>query len=68
MFDKKESILERPALGAHKRRQLELQSGMPAQRGGHKGLGGEYSLKAVCDQEKALVEQSDKVYQRLFSR
>jgi len=59
---------ERPALGAHKRRQLELQAGMPARRGGHKGLGGEYSLKAVRDQEKAVAEQSEKVYQRLFSR
>lgn len=59
---------ERPALGAHKRRQLEIQAGMPTHRGGHKGLGGEYSLKAVRDQEEAVAEQSEKVYQRLFSR
>jgi transposase len=61
-------VWERPALVAHKRRQLELQAGMPARRGGQKGLGGDYNLKAVRDQERAVAEQSEKVYQRLFSR
>lgn len=61
-------VWERPALVAHKRRQLELQAGMPARRGGHKGLGADYNLKSVRDQERAVAEQSEKVYQRLFSR
>lgn len=59
---------ERPALVAHKRRQLQLQAGMPAQRGSRKGIGAAYNLKSVRDQERAAAEQAEKAYQRLFSR
>jgi transposase len=59
---------DRPALTAHKLRALELQSGMPAQHGSRKGSAAAYSLKSVREQERAVAEQSERVYQRLFSR
>lgn len=59
---------QRPALAAHKRRQLQLKAGMPAQPGNRRGIGAAYNLKAVRDQERALAEQAEKTYQRLFSR
>lgn len=59
---------QRPALAAHKRRQLQLQAGMPAQHGSRKGIGVAYNLKSVRDQERAMAEQAEKTYQRLFSR
>ena len=59
---------DRPALTAHKYRALELQSGMPAQHGPRRGIAAGYSLKSVRDQERAVAEQSERVYQRLFSR
>ncbi|MFL9965389.1 hypothetical protein PQR02_30965 [Paraburkholderia sediminicola] len=59
---------DRPALTAHKLRALELQSGMPAQRGWRKGPAAAYSLTSVRDQERAVGEQAERTYQRLFSR
>jgi transposase len=59
---------DRPALTAHKLRALELQSGMPAQHGSRKGTAAAYSLKSVRDQERAVAEQAERTYQRLFSR
>lgn len=59
---------DRPALTAHKLRALELQSGMPAQHGSRKGSAAAYSLKSVRDQERAIAEQAERTYQRLFSR
>ncbi|MFM0758075.1 transposase [Paraburkholderia strydomiana] len=58
----------RPALTAHKLRALELQSGMPAQHGPRKGPAAAHSLKGVRDQERAVAEQAERTYQRLFSR
>jgi transposase len=62
------SALSQPQVAAHKRRQLELRAGMPAKRCGHKGLGADYNLKAIRDQEWATAGQVEKVYQKLFSR
>jgi transposase len=59
---------QRPALAARKRRQLQLQAGMPAQRGNRQGIGAAYNLKSVRDQERAIAEQAERTYQRLFSR
>ena len=59
---------ERPALTARKARSLELQSGVPAQRGGEKGPAAAYNLKSVRDRERATAEQAERSYQRLFSR
>jgi transposase len=59
---------DRPALTARKTRSLELQAGMPARRGGPKGSAAAYNLKSVRDQERAIAEQAERAYQRLFSR
>ncbi|RQR94662.1 IS110 family transposase [Burkholderia sp. Bp8991] len=59
---------DRPALTAHKLRALELQAGMPAQHGSRKGPAAAYSLKSVRQQERAVAEQSERTYQRLFNR
>ncbi|MGF6936380.1 transposase [Paraburkholderia sp. UCT70] len=59
---------DRPALTAHKIRSLELQAGMPARRGSHRGSAAAYNLKSVRDQERAVAEQAERAYQRLFSR
>ncbi|HDR8936362.1 TPA: IS110 family transposase, partial [Burkholderia vietnamiensis] len=59
---------DRPALTAHKLRALELQAGMPAQHGPRKGSAAAYSLKSVRQQERAVAEQSERTYQRLFNR
>ncbi|WP_333993265.1 IS110 family transposase [Burkholderia orbicola] len=49
-------------------RALELQAGMPAQHGSRKGSAAAYSLKSVHQQERAVAEQSEQTYQRLFNR
>lgn len=59
---------DRPALTAHKLRSLELQAGLSSQRGGRKGSAAAYNLKSVRDQERAVAEQAERTYQRLFSR
>jgi transposase len=59
---------DRPALTARKTRSLELQAGMPARRGGPAGSAAAYNLKSVRDQERAIAEQAERAYQRLFSR
>ncbi|WP_239499004.1 MULTISPECIES: IS110 family transposase [Paraburkholderia] len=59
---------DRPALTARKTRSLELQAGMPARRGGPKGSAAAYNLKSVRDQERAMAEQAERAYHRLFSR
>lgn len=58
----------RPAVTASKVRALELRSGRPAQHGSRKGSAAAYSLKSVRDQERAVAEQAERSYQRLFSR
>lgn len=59
---------ERPALSAHKQRQIQLAAGMPAQKGPRKGISAAYSWKEVRDLERATAEQAERTYQRLFSR
>ncbi|MFT3804043.1 MAG: IS110 family transposase [Burkholderiaceae bacterium] len=59
---------ERPALSAHKLRQLQLASGMATQHGSRKGISAAYSLKAIRDAERTAAEQAERQYQRLFSR
>jgi transposase len=59
---------DRPALTAHKLRSLELQAGLSSHRGGRKGPAAAYNLKSVRDQERAVAEQAERTYQRLFSR
>ncbi|MGF6921303.1 hypothetical protein OKW28_005500 [Paraburkholderia sp. 40] len=59
---------DRPALTTRKNRSLELRAGMPARRGGPKGSAAAYNLKSVRDQERAMAEQAERAYHRLFSR
>nr|WP_323074209.1 hypothetical protein [Mycetohabitans endofungorum] len=59
---------DRPALTARKMRSLELQVGMPARRCTPKGRAAAYNLKNVRDQERAMAEQAERAYQRLFCR
>jgi transposase len=59
---------ERPALSAHKQRQLQIAAGMPVQKGLRKGISAAYNLKEVRDLERAQAEQAERAYQRLFSR
>src|SRR5689334_1363531 len=53
LTDGKPYVWERPALIAHKQRQLQIASGMPAQKGSRKGIAAAYILKAVRDLERA---------------
>ncbi|WP_237573925.1 MULTISPECIES: hypothetical protein [Burkholderiaceae] len=59
---------ERPAFTARRMHSLELQASMPARRGAPKGRAAAYNLKNVRDQERAMVEQAERAYQRLFCR
>jgi len=52
----------RPSLLAIKRRALELQAGLPARRGGHKGPAAAYSIKQLRDRERATVEREERAY------
>ena len=61
-------VWERPVLVAHKQRQLQIASGMPAQKGSRRGIAAAYNLKAVRDLERAQAERAEQAYQRLFKR
>lgn len=41
---------------------------MPAQHGPREGSAAAYSLKSVRDQARAVAEQAERSYQRLFAR
>jgi hypothetical protein len=58
---------DRPALAARKARGLESEAGLSPQRGSHRGSAAAYNLKAVRDQERAVAEQAEQAYHRLFS-
>ena len=51
----------RPLLTAIKQRALELQAGLPSQRG-QRGLAAAYSIKRLRDRERATLEQEERVY------
>jgi transposase len=51
----------RPALVAHKRRQLELRAGQPT-RHGQRGDAHDYNLRHIRLRERALVEQAERAY------
>lgn len=51
----------RPLLTAIKRRALELQAGLPSQRG-QKGLAAAYSVKQLRDRERATLEREERAY------
>jgi transposase len=53
----------RPSLTAHKRRKLELAAGATSQRGSVRGATHDYHVKQLRDQERALVEHSERAYE-----
>ena len=55
-----------PALIAHKQRKLELRAGLPAAHG-RKGKASGYSLQAVRDAERQLVEQAEHAYRTMIA-
>lgn len=58
----------RSALLEMKLRQLELKAGRPSQRGGNRpGRAREYSIKAVREQERALLEKAEDAYRRFVA-
>lgn len=57
----------RPGLTAAKQRALQLQAGQPSRRG-QKGAAAEYSVKALRDRERQLLEQAERSYVRSVVR
>jgi transposase len=55
-----------PALVAHKQRKLELRAGLPAAYG-RRGKASGYSLQAVRDGERRLVEQAEHAYRTMVA-
>jgi hypothetical protein len=55
----------RPALVAHKQRALELQAGRPMKKGNQRGPAYAYNVKALRDQELAIADQAERVYEQL---
>ena len=53
----------RPSLTAIKRRALELQAGLPAQRG-QRGQAAAYSVKSLRDRERAILEREERAYMK----
>ncbi len=53
----------RPSLNAHKRRTLELAAGATSKRGPVRGATHDYHVKQLRDQERALVEHSERAYE-----
>jgi len=57
----------RPSLNAHKRRKLELAAGANSRRGPVPGPSRDYHIKALRDQEKAMVEHQERAYEVLVA-
>jgi transposase len=53
----------RPSLTAHKRRKLELAAGATSRRGPVRGGTHDYHVKQLRDQERAIVEHSERAYE-----
>jgi hypothetical protein len=58
----------RPALLQAKIRQMEIKAGLPAKRGGNApGQARNYNIKALREQERALVAQAEMAYARFVA-
>jgi transposase len=53
----------RPSLNAHKRRKLELAVGATSRRGPAPGATHDYHIKQLRDEERAIVEHSERAYE-----
>ncbi len=63
----REIAFARPSLNAHKRRKLELAAGATSRRGPVRGTSHDYHVKQLRDQERALVEHSERAYEVMVS-
>ena len=58
----------RPALLQAKLRQMEIKAGLPSKRGGNTpGRARDYNIKALREQERALVAQAEAAYSRFVA-
>jgi transposase len=67
LTDQEDYTSARPSLVAMKERTLQLQAGLPAKRG-QRGIAADYSVKALRDQERAMVEKAEHAYTRFVGR
>jgi len=67
LTDQEDYTWARPSLVAMKERTLQLQAGLPAKRG-QRGIAADYSVKALRDQERAMVEKAEHAYTRFVGR
>ena len=58
----------RPALVAHKARDMHLQAGHPQRKGNQRGPTYAYSVKALRHQEMRIAEQAERNYARFVAR
>ena len=57
----------RPGLVASKLRSMELQAGMPARKGGKRGIAYAYNVKELRDREIDVARTAESVYERFVS-
>jgi hypothetical protein len=57
----------RPGLVANKLRSMQLRAGMPAQKGGKRGIAYVYNLKELRDREIDVARTAESAYERLVS-
>lgn len=67
LTDQEDYTWARPSLVAAKERSLQLQAGAPAKRG-RRGIAADYSVKALRDRERVVVERAERAYSRLVGR
>ena len=67
LTDQEDFTWARPSLVAMKERTLQLQAGLPAKRG-QRGIAADYSVKALRDRERAMVEKAEHAYTRFVGR
>lgn len=67
LTDQEDYTWARPSLVAMKERALQLQAGAPARRG-QRGIAADYSVKALRDRERTVVERAERAYSRFVGR
>ena len=67
LTDQEDFTWARPSLVAMKERTLQLHAGSPAKRG-QRGIAADYSVKALRDRERAMVERAENAYTRFIWR
>jgi hypothetical protein len=57
----------RPGLVANKLRSMQLQAGMPAKKGGKRGIAYVYNVKELRDREIDVARTAESAYERFVS-